>query len=78
VAVLTARITYSKKFKLDAVSWVLEQGYTQAEAAKNLGINPNIFDYWTKEFESDNGQASRGNDKLTPRARGDSSAQSPG
>ena len=30
------RKQYSKEFKLDAVSLVLEQGYTRAEAARSL------------------------------------------
>ena len=60
------RKNYSKEFKLDAVSLVLEQGYTRAEASTNLGLNPNVLGRWVKEFESDDGQAFRGNGKLTP------------
>ena len=60
------RKKYTKEFKLDAVSLVLEQGYTRAEASKNLGLNPNVLSRWIKEFESDDGQAFRGNGKLTP------------
>lgn len=63
---MNERKKYSKEFKLDAVSLVLEQGYTRAEAAKNLGLNPNVLGRWVKEFESDDGQAFRGNGKLTP------------
>lgn len=60
------RKKYSKEFKLDAVSLVLEKNYTQAEASKSLGINANILGRWIKEFQSDDGQAFRGNGKLTP------------
>ena len=60
------RKKYTKEFKLDAVSLVLEQNYTQAEASKNLGINPNVLGRWIKEFQSDDGQAFRGTGKLTP------------
>jgi len=63
---LKPRKKYTKEFKLDAVSLVLEQGYTRAEASKNLGLNPNVLSRWIKEFESDDGQAFRGNGKLTP------------
>lgn len=63
---MTIRKKYSKEFKLDAVSLVLDQGYTRAEASKNLGLNPNVLGRWVKEFEADNGQAFRGNGKLTP------------
>jgi len=63
---LKERKTYSKEFKLDAVSLVLEQGYTRAEASKNLGLNPNVLGRWVQEFQEDDGQAFRGNGKLTP------------
>ena len=40
---MTARKKYSKEFKLDAVSLVIDQNYTRSEAARNLGINPNVL-----------------------------------
>jgi transposase len=60
------RKKYSKEFKLDAIALVKEQGYNQAEAVRNLGLNPNMLGRWIKESESDDGQAFRGNGKLTP------------
>lgn len=63
---MTTRKKYSKEFKLDAISLVLEQNYTRAEAAKSLGINANMLTRWIKERESDDGHAFRGNGKLTP------------
>ena len=63
---MTERKKYSKEFKLDAIALVKEQGYNQAEAARNLGLNPNMLGRWIKESESDDGQAFRGNGKLTP------------
>ena len=63
---MTTRKKYSKEFKLDAVSLVLEQGYSRAEASRNLGINPNVLGRWVKEHQQDEGQAFRGNGKLTP------------
>lgn len=63
---MAARKKYSKEFKLDAVSLVTEQDYTRSEAAKSLGINPNMLGRWVKEFASDDGHAFRGNGKLTP------------
>ena len=62
---MTKRKKYSKEFKLDAIALVKEQGYNQAEAARNLGLNPNMLGRWVKESESDDGQAFRGNGKLT-------------
>ena len=63
---MTKRKKYSKEFKLDAIALVKEQGYNQAEAARNLGLNPNMLGRWIKESENDDGQAFRGNGKLTP------------
>jgi transposase len=65
---MTAKKKYSKEFKLDAISLVLEQGYSRAEAARSLGINANMIGRWIKEQEqsTDDGQAFRGNGKLTP------------
>ena len=63
---MSKRKSYTKEFKLDAVSLVLEQGYTRVEAAKSLGVNANVVSRWVKEFDSDDGQSFRGNGKLTP------------
>jgi len=60
------RKIYSKEFKLDAVSLVLEQDYTRTDAANSLGINANMLGRWVKEQQDDDGQAFRGNGKLTP------------
>lgn len=63
---MTTRKKYTKEFKLDAVSLVLEQGYSRAEAARSLEINPNMLGRWVKEYQDEDGQAFRGNGKLTP------------
>jgi transposase len=63
---MVARKKYTKEFKLDAVSLVLEQNYSRAEAARSLGINDNMLGRWVKESQSDDGHAFRGNGKLTP------------
>jgi len=63
---MTTRKKYSKEFKLDAVSLVLEQGYTRPEAARSLGINTNVIGRWVREHQAGDGQAFRGNGKLTP------------
>ena len=63
---MKTRKKYSKEFKLDAVSLVLEQGYTRAEAARSLEINAHMLGRWVKESREDDGQAFRGNGKLTP------------
>ncbi len=61
-----ARKQYIKEFKLDAISLLLDQGFTIAEAARSLGIRANMLGRWIKENQADNnGQAFRGNGKLT-------------
>ena len=53
---MKTRKKYPKEFKLDAISLVLDQEYTRAEAA-----------CWIKEHQvDDSDQAFRGNGKLTP------------
>ena len=63
---MVTRKKYSKAYKLDAVSLVLDQSYTVMEAAKSLEINRSVLRRWIREFESDDGHAFRGNGKLTP------------
>ncbi len=63
---MKSRKKYSKEFKLDAVSLVLEQNYSRAEAARSLGINANMLGRWVKAYQTDEGQSFRGNGKLTP------------
>ncbi len=63
---MTIRRKYSKEFKLDAVSLVTDQGYSRAEAARSLDINANMLGRWVKQYETEDGQAFRGNGKLTP------------
>lgn len=62
---MTTRKQYSKEFKLDAISLVVEQGYSRAEAARSLEINANMLGRWLREHEAPEGQAFRGNGKLT-------------
>jgi len=63
---MSKRKKYPKEFKLDAVSLVLEQGYSRVDAAKSLGINANMLGRWIKEADSEDGQSFRGNGKLSP------------
>ena len=64
---MNTRKKYSKEFKLDAISLVVDQGYTRIEAARSLGINYTMLGRWVKEHQqSGDGQAFRGNGKLTP------------
>ena len=60
-----ARKKYSKEFKLDAVSLVLEQGYSKAEAARSLALDECMLGRWVKEHQSDDDKAFRGNGRLS-------------
>ena len=62
---MKTRKSYTKEFKLDAVSLVAEQGYSRTEAAMSLGIKSDLLGRWVREHETDDGQAFRGNGKLT-------------
>ena len=48
---MKSRKKYSKEFKLDAVSLVLEQDYTQ-ERRQKPGINAQMLGRWVKETSS--------------------------
>jgi transposase len=50
---MTTRKQYPKEFKLDAVSLVLEQEYTKAEAARSQEINPTLLTRWIQEYQAD-------------------------
>ena len=63
---MITRKKYSKEFKLDAISLVTDQGYSRAEAARSLGLNANMVCRWVQEDQAGDGQAFRGNGKLTP------------
>ncbi len=43
------RKRYSAEFKRDAVELVTDQGYSIAEAARNLGIRRSVLGRWHKE-----------------------------
>ena len=63
---MTTRRQYSKEFKLDAISLVVDQGYSRREAASSLDINTQMLGRWVKEHRAEDGQAFRGNGKQTP------------
>lgn len=47
------RRNYTKEFKEEAVKLITEQGYSYAEAGRNLGVNPNLISKWKREIEGD-------------------------
>jgi transposase len=51
---------YSREFKEEAVNLVVVQGYSIAEAARNLGINANMLGRWKQDS---GGSSPSGDDK---------------
>lgn len=62
---MSTRNKYPKEFKLDAISLVNEQGYNRKAASESLGIDYQLLCRWIKEASKDDGQAFRGQGKLT-------------
>jgi len=44
--------TFTEEFKRDAVALVVDQGYSDAQASRSLGINDNLIYKWRKDQES--------------------------
>ena len=49
----TRRPNFPEDFKRDAVALVTEQGYSQADAARSLGIGANLIGRWKRQFEDE-------------------------
>jgi len=49
------RRKYTQEFKEEAVKLVTNQGYSFAEAGRNLGVNPNVLSRWKKQIEGTEG-----------------------
>ncbi len=49
------RKSYTKEFKEEAVKLITDQGYSYAEAGRNLGVNPNQLSRWKRELEDNIG-----------------------
>lgn len=54
------RQRYTDEFKADAVSLVTDHGYSCAEAARRLGINPNNVNRWVRAHRDQQDHAVRG------------------
>lgn len=48
----SSRRTYTAEFKQEAVLLVTKQGLSLAEAARRLGIHPNLLRTWKQSFET--------------------------
>ena len=48
---MSRRQFFSEEFKREAVSLVVDQGYSFAEAGRSLGIRGNLVGRWKRELE---------------------------
>lgn len=60
------RRSYSSEFKQQAVLMVVEQGYSIAEAARQLGIGQNLLRNWKAKYLDQGDQAFPGHGKRSP------------
>jgi transposase len=58
------RKTYSREFKLEAVSLITEKGYSIAEASRNLGVEYSVLRRWKKQLADDPQNAFPGKGQL--------------
>ena len=58
------RREYTAEFKREAVSLVVEEGYSLSEAGRSLGIRANLIGRWKRQLEDDQ-NAFPGKGKLT-------------
>lgn len=59
-----ARRKFTREFKLSAVKLVNQQGYTAAEAARSLGVDPTSVRQWVERFSGEAGLAPSGDGVL--------------
>ena len=48
-----SRKQYAREFKEEAVALVLNQGYTVAQAAESLNVNPALLSKWKQKIEAE-------------------------
>ena len=62
------RRAYTEEYKVEAVKLVTEHGYKISEAARNLGVNPNLLGRWKRELEVGDGDGLDSGDKVALQA----------
>lgn len=60
---MTNRRKYTKEFKMDAVKLVIDNGYSQEEAARNLGISHSVIGRWVRDYKVKQDEALNGHEK---------------
>ena len=58
------RHKFSPEFRQDAVKLVIDEGMKCAEAARDLGVDPNTLSRWVAEFKADGAGAFPGKGNL--------------
>ena len=64
-----ARRKFTREFKVSAVKLVQEQGYSPAEAARSLGVDPATIREWVTKFSEADGLAPTGAGALAAELR---------
>ncbi len=59
------RRTFNREFKQEAVSLVVEHGYSYAAAGRSLGIRGNLIGRWRRQLEGSASEAFPGKGKRT-------------
>ena len=59
------RRTHSREFKKEAVTLVVEHGYSCAEAGRSLGVNGALIGRWKRQLEDNATEAFPGKGKRT-------------
>ena len=60
------RRRHGREFKLEAIRLVRDRGVAVAQAARDLGIHPNLLRNWVKAFEADAQFAFPGKGQMKP------------
>jgi transposase len=60
---------FTKEFKVEAVKLVLDQGMSQSDVSRDLGINPDVISRWVLEYESNQEEAFPGKGRLKPQEK---------
>ena len=60
---------FTREFKLSAVQLVNHQGYSVAEAARSLGVDPTCVRGWVSKFGAEAGSAPSGEGALAAELR---------
>jgi transposase len=61
-----SRRRFTREYKQEAVQLVTQRGVTIAQAARDLGLNPNVLRKWVREQASDPAHAFPGEGQQKP------------